>query len=505
MKLLKNKKQVKNEKLLTINPYTMKKLLFTLIFVSIIFSCTSECVIPEELENNEVDTTMNSLSLQKLIDSLNGVGTIDITEEITIDANLTIPSGIVLNVKENGRFKINVATILTIEGKVIANLQTIFNDVVTFKNGSVEIVNSEWFGTDANAVTRALLSSDSIPVKITNDLEVVNSILIGSNQTLIMYDATIFPKAPMQGGAVIRNRSADNKNITILGGTIDGTAESTVAYDAILFNNVDSSLIKDVTCINVHITASTDTGNIHLIDCTYTTIENCDVKDTWKMGIKIDFGNNNTILGGYFNGTHDSGIGAISTPHLLIDGAYVDNCGTSNASNIATNLQYGVVKNCIIINGTGTTNGNGITLGHEGYPALDCVFENNLVANNNSKGVFVQGSTCDKVKIRNNIILENGLGTNHLSSAGIAVYYAVNNTLIENNEIIGNKRGIELRQTSLNTSIINNRMTNNILENVLDAGINTIIENNNEITDLSYLFDLPLTDLQLSVLATFIN
>lgn len=484
-----------------------------------------------DASNIFTDPPGNSALLQATIDSLNGVGVLNVTREIVIDAPLTIPSGIELNIPEGGFLKISDPTFLTIEGPISAGPYAIFNGVVTLVEGSVETVTSEWWGTDDLAVNLALLSAGSIPVRVTHDLQVDSAILMNSNQTLSMYGATLFPAAPITGGAVIKNRNLGATNLSILGGTIDGTLEATVGYDAILLTEVNNSLIQDVTCLNVHIRSSLDTGNIHLVDTSYTRIENCDISGTWKMGIKIDFGSHNSIIGGYFFDTHDSGIGAISSPYLVIDGVYVDNCGTSDASNIAVNLQYATIRNSISANGTGTDNGNGITIGHEGWPAIESVCENNLFLNNSAKGIFLQGTATRDIIVRNNIILSNGVGSSGLNSGGIAVYIGIRDSSMVNNEILGNRLGISFMQTSENNLAENNRIKSSTLAGVRSDGINNTLKDNslanstniangvNEVNlveinntetgeqslDYGYLLNLPLTDRQRAVLTEFLN
>lgn len=478
-----------------------------------------------------IDPPVNTASLQVMIDTLGGAGVLNVAEPVVIDAPITIPAGIELNIEEGGIFNIQDPTHLTIQGDVSAGLYPVFNGIVNFDEGSVAAVKSEWWGTDDYAVNLALLSAGSIPVKVTNDVAVDSAILMNSNQTLDLYGATLYPAAPMTGGAVIKNRNPGATNITISGGTIDGTAESTVGYDAILLTGVDNSLIQDLLCKNVHIRSSLDTGNVHLVNSSYTTIRNCDFYDTWKMGIKIDFGSHNTIVGGFFSGTHDSGIGAIDSPHLLIDGVYVDNCGTSDASNIAANLQYATIRNSISANASGRDNGNGITIGHEGYPGIEAVCENNLFINNAAKGVFLQGTTTHATTVRNNIILKNGVGSSGLNSGGVAVYVSVEDSLIVDNEILGNRLGISFMQTSENNIAEDNRIKSSTLHGVRSDGINNTLKDNelanssnilndvNEVNlikinntetgeapiDYSYLLSLPLTDLQRSVLVDFLN
>jgi hypothetical protein len=477
------------------------------------------------------DHSFTTATLQARIHELSGVGVININDTVLIDSPITIPSGIELNIEPGAGFDIQNATYFTILGSVSAGMYPIFNGIVNFVEGSVDQVKSEWWGSNDLAVNWALLSAGSIPVKVTNDLSVNSAILMNSNQTLDLYGATIFPSAPMTGGAVIKNRNSGATNITIQGGTFDGTAESTVGYDAILLTEVDHSLIKDVVCRNVHIRSSHDTGNVHLVNTSHTTIENCEFYSTWKMGIMIEFGSHNSIIGGYFYGTHDSGIGAISSPYLLIDGVYVDNCGRSDASNITVNLQYATIRNSISANGTGTDNGNGITIGHEGWPAIESVCENNLFINNSAKGVFLQGTTTRDVIVRNNIILDNGVGSSGLNSGGVAIYVGIRDSLIIDNEILGNRLGVSFMQTSNNNIVENNRIKSSKLYGVRSDGINNTLKDNllanasnilndvNEVNlikinntesgeetiDYSFLLGLPLTDLQRSVLEEYLN
>jgi hypothetical protein len=210
---------------------------------------------------------------------------------------------------------------------------------------------------------------------------------------------------------------------------------------------------------------------------------------------------------------------------------YVDNCGTSDASNIAANLQYATIRNSISVNATGTANGNGITIGHEGYPGIEAICENNLFLNNAAKAVFLQGSTTHDITVRNNIILDNGVGSSGLNSGGVAVYVGVEDSLIIDNEILGNRLGVSFMQTSENNMVEDNRIKSSTLHGVRSDGINNTLKDNalanasnilndvNEVNlikinntetgvepiDYSYLLSLPLTDLQRSVLEDYLN
>jgi hypothetical protein len=462
----------------------MKKMILALAVILTFYSFT----VVQPIENpgeRETLTARQSIviingtssTLQEAIKRLNSSGILIIKGKIIIDESITIPSNITLKVENTGLFELQGSSAFKIKGKVSAGLYPIFNGIVEFLEGcSTKIVKSEWFGNNGLAVNYALLSAGTIPVKITNDITVNRAILINNNQTLNFIDAIINTSSPMIGGAVIKNRGFTTTGITIIGGEINGTNLTNVGYDAIKLTNVNNALVKGVVCREVHTTASTDTGNIHLINCTNSTLQDVEVHDTWKMGIKVDGGRFNTIIGGYFTGTHDSAIGAINSPNMHVKGVYVDNCGTSNASNITMNLQNGIFENSISINASGSANGNGLTIGHEGYPAFNSIVRNNLFINNATKGVFIQGSTNKDISVLSNIIMHNGNGSVHSNSAGITTYYGVSNTIISNNEIIGNLRGVNMTRTSTNTLIVNNRITASELYGIDSDGLHSIVK-----------------------------
>ena len=453
------------------------------ILLSLTFICSNTAEIFAYPATQTIDiieiSSGSSNNLQKAISSLNNSGTIIIRGKITIDQSIFIPYDITLDVQEGGMFELQDASTFEICGTIIAGLYQIFSDKVEFLEGCVTAgVKSEWFGNGDLAVNYALLSAGKIPVELTNDITVSSAILMNSDQTLIFERATIFPSSPMTGGAVIKNRYPKDSNITIIGGLIDGSNVTDMAYDAVFLTGVDNALIQNVVANKVHITASKDSGNFHLVNCTNSKIQNVEAHDTWKMGIRVEGGSFITINGGYFTGTHDSGIGAINSPNMHVNGVYVDNCGTSDASNISMNLQDGIFENSISINARGKANGNGLTIGHEGYPAYNSIIRNNLFINNATKGVWLQGSTNADISILDNIIIKNGKGSRHSNSAGVTVYFGAIRTLIKCNEIIENIRGVNLSKTSKTTTILENKITNSDLYGIDNDGINTKIESN---------------------------
>jgi parallel beta-helix repeat protein len=282
----------------------------------------------------------------------------------------------------------------------------------------------------------------------------------------------------MIGSSVIANKNKRDTNISITGGIINGTDTGTIAYDGILFNQVHNSSIKNLSCLNVHITASTDTGNIRLNNCNYVLIEDCNVTGTWKMGIFILNGSCNSVLGGKFYDTHDSAIGVVNSPGSTIDGLYVDNCGTSDGSNMSLNSEGLLVTNNTSINASGKRNGNGITLGHNGAPASYSVCMNNLVSNNHAKGIFIQGKNTKNVVLLENTVINNGIHSEGTNSGGIAVYSHTKGHLISNNRITGNRLGISLHKTSQDVLILNNQITNSTKFGIRNNGEHIVIQDN---------------------------
>ncbi|WP_149302669.1 right-handed parallel beta-helix repeat-containing protein [Pareuzebyella sediminis] len=418
-------------------------------------------------------------TLRKAISQLDGVGTINIDGRIIIDSNVTIPSGIKLKITEKGIFNIENAVQFKIEGVILAGYHRIFTDQVVFSEGSIPEIHSEWFGNNEMAVNYALLSAKKIPVRIAEDIIVTNTIYIESYQTLLINNGTkILPSRSMVGSSVITNKNETDTDITIIGGTIDGSQADAVAYEGVLFNNVDNSLIKNLSCLNVHITASTDTGNIRLNNCNYVLIENCNITETWKMGIFILNGTCNTIFGGRFYGTHDSAIGVVNSFGTTIAELYVDNCGTSDGSNMSLNSEALLVINNVSINAKGKNNGNGMTLGHDGSPASNSVCINNIIKNNRAKGIFIQGKNTKNVLVFNNMIIGNGKYSEGTNSGGIAVYSYTEGHLLSDNIIVGNKLGVSLHRTSKNVSIINNHIASSTLFGIRNDGENIQIIDN---------------------------
>ena len=448
------------------------KVLFTILISLLYFQSFGQS---KELTLNDGSTT----TLHEAITQLNESGTINLTGEVIIDVNITVPAGIILKISSKGSFNIQKGNTLKIIGALEADLHQIFNDKVEFSDTSVSEIKAEWFGSGDTAVNHALSSAAKIPVRITNDIVVTNTIIIASHQTLTINEGTkLRVTNEMRGAAVITNKTENDMKITIHGGIIDGTGADSVAYDGVLFNKVRNSSITNLSCLNVHTTASRDTGNIRLNDCSYVLLKNCSVTGTWKMGIFVLNGSCNSIIGGKFYGTHDSAIGVVNSYGATIDGLYVDNCGTSDGSNMSLNSERMLVINNTSINASGTRNGNGITLGHDGGPASYSVCSNNFISNNKAKGIFIQGKNTKNVLVLENTIIGNGNDSDGTNSGGIAVYSNTRGHLISDNKIKNNRLGISLHKTSQHVSIINNKITSSALFVIRNDGENTTIQAN---------------------------
>ena len=236
----------------------------TVFLAALLVLLTLICCTTEEIRANPVSQIKDTVeinsgksgTLQEAISSIKDSGIILINGKITIDESISIPNNIGLVVNEGGMFELQGDASVKIGGTLKAGLYPIFNSIVEFSEGSVTAVKSEWFGMGDLAVNFALLSAGKIPVELTNDIRVNKAILMNSGQTLLFENATIFPSKPMLGGAVIKNRHTADSNITVIGGLIDGTNVTDLAYDAILFTGVDNALIQNVVAREVHITAS---------------------------------------------------------------------------------------------------------------------------------------------------------------------------------------------------------------------------------------------------------
>ena len=379
---------------------------------------------------------------------------------------------------------------------------------------------------DVDDVQTALDAAGAIPVRITADIiDLDRPILMDSNQTLIFESVTIYVKtgATMDGGdpfnyfnghGVIKNRNGaghgtvpagdwggtglgGETNITIIGGTIDGTGQVTYEYNGVQLHDVTNSRIENVKFNNVMPSPRTGKpqGNVDLRTCDYILVRNIESLNTHKSGIFIendDVGvvtdgtelGHITIDGGYIHNSGDSGIIGINSYYGVVQNVHVDACGvdgfaTAGNSNITMNMRWGKFINNISTNAPGVTNGYGFTLGHPSpFDAWYTVVAGNTFSGNAAKGVFIQGSSSTGLNITDNIITENGFGSVAANSGGIATNEGLSMTFSKNT-IRGNKNGITIGNGTIGAVIKNNDIQDSTQYGVFVAnGVDTRIEDN---------------------------
>lgn len=385
-------------------------------------------------------------------------------------------------------------------------------------SGDYEILVSSGVDSDVQA---ALDIAGTTPVRITADIiDLDRPILMDSDQTLIFEDQTIYVRtgATMDGGdpftyfnghGVIKNRNGaghgdqaggdwggtgfgGETNITVIGGTIDGTGQVTYEYNGVQLHDVTNSRIENVKFKNVMPDPRTGKpqGNVDLRDCDYILVKNIESLNAKKSGIYIenfDAGNvtdgteigHITIDGGYIYNSGDSGIIGINSYYGVVQNVHVDACGTDNNSNITMNMRWGKFINNKSTNAPGTTNGYGFTLGHPApYSAWNTVVSGNTFEGNAFRGIFLQGASTEGNVITDNIIINNGVGHAAINAGGI---YSNGNlaNIFSYNTIRGNKNGIVVGSGTVGAVIKNNDIQDNKQFGVYVAnGVGTRIEDN---------------------------
>lgn len=203
---------------------------------------------------------------------------------------------------------------------------------------------------------------------------------------------------------------------------------------------------------------------IFLDNADYVTIENLEIKNAFRAGIRVSQSDYVSIKGVK---SHDNGKWGIFTDfsnHVLIEnceaygskdehGIYVSNSGDYpliRGNKIHDNAACG-----LHMNGDISMGGDGIISG--------ALVENNIIYNNGMKGG--SGINCDGV--RNSIIRNNLLYNNHAS--GISLYCidggaSSNNNLVYHNTVIVASDGrwaLNLKDSSSQNKIYNNILLNN--------------------------------------------
>tara|TARA_R110002096_G_scaffold279112_2_gene473301 strand:+ start:788 stop:2359 length:1572 start_codon:yes stop_codon:yes gene_type:complete len=464
----------------------------------------------EDIEN-EIEVfieTGTTSTVKTIIDELNGLGTITITGWLTIDSDLTIPNGIILNITNKGGFNIKNDSTLSIHGQLSAGLHPIFDNVVDMANSIVPEVKAEWFGQGGFGLRFALRSADRIPVTLNTDITVTNQIFLFDNQTLHLGRSVIkVGKLPhsFDNKGIFENDGARfstiNTNITVTGGIVDGVNNTDEIYCALRFIGVNNSLVNGMKAHDITQRPwNEESGAFRFEDVSYTTVQNIEALRGYRMGVYFG-GNNhhNKLLNSHFKDCRDSGFGGINPDFMEVDGNLFDNCGNfengRGASNATANLRNSSFTNNTSINATGTANSNGFTLGHPTAEAGDLAAYNNLVDGNlimncDTKGIVIQGAGSYANIISNNIIINCGLlaGTNR-NNAGIALLQGTI-VQIENNQIIGCQQGISINNGVVDTYIFENTIKNSVDRGIRNDGINTTVQGNN-LRNLTNIFSNP--------------
>ena len=407
----------------------------------------------------------NSATLKNAIFDLYGRGEINIKGTIKIDEPIEIPERITLNFKGDG--KLLCPELVTIYGRVKAPLKEIFTHKVAFKKGSEDKINAEWFGKGDYGIRTALYSANNTPVHLSTDTYMQNLAYFESNQTLIIKKGVTITIDNNFKNKVVFATKDDGKsreNISIIGGKIDGSLATDERYEAVYFKNVTNAYIEVLRCINVHITNSSDTGNIRLENCYDSTVKRVVVDGTNKLGVFILNGARNRVVWSSFENTKDSAIGVVNSPYTntLYNRAIKTGVNIfGGASGMSLNAKHQNIHWNFVTGSDGETNGNAITVGHPGASGAYSTVSHNKVYNN-TKGIYVQGGVDDPtigVKVTHNTSNSNGNKSNlntHPNSAGVAVSQAVLNTEIAYNILKGNIQGVSLNRDSKGAFVHNN-------------------------------------------------
>ena len=382
-----------------------------------------------------------------------------------------------------------------------------------------EILVSSGVDDDVQA---ALDGAGTTPVRITADIiDLDHPILMDSDQTLIFEGVTIFVKGglTMAGGdpygyfdshGVIKNRNGEghaaaawNKagdwggtglggetNITVIGGTIDGTSQTDYEYSGVQLHDVTNSRIENVKFNNVMIRTGKAQGNVDLRTCDYVLVKNIESLNTEKSGIYIindDVGNvtdgtelgHITIDGGYIYNSGDSGIIGIDSPYGVVQNVHVDACGYLDSSNITMNMRWGKFVNNTSTNAVGPSNGLGFTLGHPApYCAWNTIVSGNTFEGNATAGILMQGASTEGNIISDNVIINNGVGSLETYAGGISSNNNLSN-MITDNTIKDNKNGVSIISGSTGITIQDNEIEDNAIYGInVGNGVNTRIIDN---------------------------
>lgn len=373
-----------------------------------------------------------------------------------------------------------------------------------------ESVSVKDFGaaTAAN-INAALLAAGTLPVRLSSNATIETTILIGSNQTIIIDDwVTLTASASTLGSLPMltnSNIAGGNTNVVVSGGRWLRTENAGVTVvPCINFTKVTDGRIEKVRSTNTGTpvyNVPTQPGIIDLRTCSNITVTDCEINSCLSShGFNANGSSYVSFINCLAQNSGDSTFSVDTSPYCNILNCRAIN---SSGSHIAFNSQYGIVRGNTIIPGalSAAQPAPGINLGENTAPfsaSYSVCSENVISAWASGAAIQTQQPYTDYCTISNNNISGMGGatsfgiyldGTNHTvtgnsvvachlgiqaygdsqlinantvslcTSTGIYVTPSTN-TVVSNNRVLNNTgTGIKLFTSASNTLVIGNLCT----------------------------------------------
>lgn len=282
-----------------------------------------------------------------------------------------------------------------------------------------------------------------------------DTMLIGSNTTLLFDVGVKLKLATGINKTMVENADVSNTDITIINGIFDvDEANQTTQQHCIRFDNVDNCYFERVDVRPTHF-VSGPVASWHFEDCDNNTFKDCILNASAGEGLLL-IGADNKVLGGdYSDNGNGSGIQA-SGDNLFIDGVTAKNNSGSPISVHGENVK--VTNNTIV--GGGIVGTNGINMGHAGDPVTNAVISGNTIRDFDGANGIRCNSASNNVVISDNVVT----GMTRVSSVGIGVGDGSFDVSILNNRITACVTGIGAASTEAVVS-------NNVVEGCSSSGI----------------------------------
>jgi len=209
------------------------------------------------------------------------------------------------------------------------------------------------------------------------------------------------------GPAAVSLQATGNSGMQVLGGTWDANGNGqSVDVSVVYFENVTSAVIRDVTIKSGNSTYSNRAatpgvlaGAIQCVVCTNGRFDNLGVRDGWDIGMSLALSTNNITTGGhFFLNTLGSGIDDSSGDHNKYVGV---DCHNNAGGCLSLNSPYSEVIGGNFDNETGAVSGNGLVMGHVGFPCNGCRATSVEAKGNQVNGISVQGDLTTDWSITN--------------------------------------------------------------------------------------------------------